>query len=60
MYTLQPTTRLPPQAVVLTIASNKKQLIDLILADFIEHKNDFTHRVVVTGADPAPVVMMQD
>ncbi len=55
IYTLQPTTRLPPQAVVLTVASNKKQLIDLILADFIEHKNDFTRRVVVTGADPAPV-----
>ena len=33
VYTLRPPARLPAQKVVLTVSSNKTQLIDLILAD---------------------------
>lgn len=32
-YSLRPTTKLPPQKVLLTVSSNKKQLITLILDD---------------------------
>lgn len=59
VYTLHPTARLPPQKVVLTVSSNKKQLIDLILADLITHKDTLNRKLVITGNDPVPVQIHQ-
>lgn len=55
MYTLRPTARLPLQKVLLTVSSNKKQLIDLIVDDLVAHKDVLTASLVVTGNDPVPV-----
>ncbi|KAI0243130.1 hypothetical protein LSAT2_008387 [Lamellibrachia satsuma] len=56
VYTLGCTARLPPQKVVLTITTNKDQLIALIVEDLVSHKADFQkHKLVVTGRDPVPV-----
>ena len=56
VYTLLFTARLPPQKVVLTITTNKEQLIALIVEDFVSHKADFQkHKLVVTGRDLVPV-----
>ena len=56
MYTLQNTTRLPPQKVMLTVTRNKVQLIDLICEDMAFHKDYFSqHKLVHTGSDPVPV-----
>ncbi|KAJ4918215.1 hypothetical protein JOQ06_000075 [Pogonophryne albipinna] len=55
VYTLRPTARLPPQKVLLTVSSNKKQLIDLIVDDLVAHKDVLTASLVVTGNYPVPV-----
>ena len=56
VYTLCCTARLPPQKVVLTITTNKDQLIALIVKDLVSHKADFQkHKLVVTGRDLVPV-----
>ena len=56
VYTLQNTTRLPPQKVMLTVTRNKVQLIDLICEDMAFHKEYFSqHKLVLTGSDPVPV-----
>ena len=56
IYTLRCTARLPPQKVVLTVTTNKNQLIVLIVEDLVSHKADFQkHKLVVTGRDPVPV-----
>ena len=56
VYTLRCTARLPPQRVVLTVTTNKDQLIALIIEDLVSHKADFQkHKLVVTGRDPVPV-----
>ena len=56
VYTLRCTARLPPQIVVLTVATNTYQLIALIVEDLVSHKADFQkHKLVVTGRDPVPV-----
>lgn len=55
-YTLRSITRLPQQKAVLTVTTNKAQLIDLICEDVVSHKNDFMpNKLVVTGRDPLPV-----
>ena len=56
VYTLRCTARLPPQKVVLTVTTNKDQLIALIVEDLVSHKADFQkHKLVVTGRDQVPV-----
>ena len=56
VYTLRCTARLPPQKVVLTVTTNKDQLIALIVEDLVSHKTDFQkHKLVVTGRDLVPV-----
>ena len=40
-YTLRCTAHLPPQKFVLTITTNKDQLIALIIEDLVSHKADF-------------------
>ena len=56
MYTLQNTTPLHPQKVMLTVTRTKVQLIDLICEDMAFHKEYFLqHKLVLTGSDPVPV-----
>ena len=56
VYTLRCTARLPPQKFVLTVTTNKNQLIALIVEDLVSHKADFQrHKLVVIGRDPVPV-----
>ena len=55
VYTLHPATRLPSQKVILTVSSNKKQIIDLIVADLEAHSEEIRGKLVVTGNDPVPV-----
>ena len=56
IYTLRNAAHLPPQKVILTVTSNKAQLISLICEDLISHKEDIVqHKLVVTGSDPVPV-----
>ena len=59
VYTLRPPARLPAQKVVLTVSSNKAQLIDLILADLEAHKDVLNGKLVVTGNDPVPIQIYQ-
>ena len=59
VYTLRPPARLPAQKVVLTVSSNKTQLIDLILADLEAHKDVLNGKLVVTGNDPVPIQIYQ-
>lgn len=55
-YALSSATILPAQSVVLTVTSNKEQLINLIVQDLIEHKVEVQgQRLVITGSDPVPV-----
>lgn len=56
IYHLTPTTKIPPQKVVLTVSQNKEALIDLIFQDLLNHADEFhCHRLVVTGSHPVPV-----
>ena len=53
-------TPLPPQKVVLTVSTNKKQLIDLICSDLSKNKifhHGYTqnNKLVVTGSNNTPV-----
>lgn len=60
MYSFSAHTRLPPQKAMLTVTRNKTQLIDLIVADIIEHKDDFqTHALIVVGRDPSPLEIVE-
>lgn len=54
-YTLRPAAKLPSQKVVLTVSRNKKQLIDLIQADLMTHKDILDGKLVMTGNDPVPI-----
>ena len=55
-YNLRSSTCLPSQKVVLTVSSNKAQLIDLIVTDIVSHKTEFqAHILVVTGSSPVPL-----
>ena len=52
-------TKLPSQKVVLTVSSNKKQLIDLILTEMIYHKDMLHGKLVITDNDPVPIQINQ-
>ncbi len=53
VYTLCEITSRPPQKVLLTVSTNKAQLIDLICTDMITYKGEFGPlRLIVTGSDP--------
>ena len=53
-------TPLPPQHVVLTVAYNKKQLIDILCQHilqriaFVQASDAAAHKLVLTGFDPVP------
>ena len=62
VYSLRPTAKLPSQKVVLTVSSNTKQLIDLILTELTEliyHKDMLNGKLVITGNDPVPIQINQ-
>jgi len=57
---LQVNSKLPAQKILLTSSKNKKQLMQLIVDDFVQDKkfhedNTQHHKLVVTGADPVPI-----
>ncbi|KAG1683171.1 Glutamate receptor U1 [Nymphon striatum] len=57
---LQVNSKLPAQKILLTSSKNKKQLMQLIVDDFVHDKkfhedNTQHHKLVVTGADPVPI-----
>ena len=54
VYTLQTTTKLPPQKVILSVSANKKQLIDLINDDLVSKKDVLTNKLFITGSNPVP------
>ena len=56
IYHLTPTTKIPPQKVVLTVSQNKTALIDLLFQDLLNHADEFhCHQLVVTESHPVPV-----
>ena len=59
VYSLCPTAKLPSQKVVLTVSSNKGQLIDLILTELIYHKDMLIGKLMITGNDPVPIQINQ-
>ena len=59
VYSLRPTAKLPSQKVVLTVSSNTKQLIDLILTKLIYHTDMLNGKLVITGNDPVPIQVNQ-
>ena len=59
MYSLRPTAKLPSQKGVLTVSSNTKQLIELILTELIYHKDTLNGKLVITGNDPVPIQINQ-
>ena len=59
VYFLRPIAKLPYQKIVLTVSSNKKQLIDLILTELIYHKDMLIGKLVITGNDPVPIQINQ-
>ena len=53
---MTPNTRLPSQSALLSVTSNKQQLIKLIVDDLKKHKDDAVRNsLVVTGPEPIPV-----
>ncbi|KAG1666272.1 hypothetical protein GQR58_018955 [Nymphon striatum] len=57
---LQVNSKLPAQKILLTSSKNKRQLMQLIVDDFVQDKkfhedNTQHHKLVVTGADPMPI-----
>ncbi|KAG1683284.1 Poly [ADP-ribose] polymerase 4 [Nymphon striatum] len=57
---LQVNSKLPAQKILLTSSKNKKQLMQLIVDDFVQDKkfhedNTQHYKLVVTGADPVPI-----
>ena len=55
MFKLKSTSRLPAQSVLFSVTSNKIQIINMIIADFLDHKHDnVSHSLIVTGPDPVP------
>lgn len=49
------TSRLPSQDVILTASRNKKQLVEMIVQDLINHKDTLDGRIIVTGGSSVPV-----
>ena len=55
VYTLQITTDVTQQNVILSVTANKKQLINLITQDLISHKHEISPRLTITASAITPV-----
>ena len=56
MFRLKLTSSLPAQSVLFSVASNKVQIIDMIIQDLTDHKDDkVMHPLIVTGPSPVPL-----
>ena len=55
VYNLHPSTKMPTQDAILTVTENKKQLIDLIVKDLLQHKEEILSNLIVTGRDSTPI-----
>ena len=53
MFYLKQTSGLPAQTLLLSVTSNKVQIINMIIKDLKDHKDDpVAHTLVITGPDP--------
>ena len=55
VYSLLTTTRLPPQSLLLSESSNKKQLIELITSELMTHGDTVYGTLIITGTHPVPI-----
>lgn len=56
VFRLKSTSRLPARSLLFSMTSNKTQIINMIIQDFLDHKDDpVPHRLIITGPDPIPV-----
>ncbi|MES9879340.1 MAG: hypothetical protein ABW185_00470 [Sedimenticola sp.] len=55
VFQMKTTSRLPAAKLLFSVTSNKIQVIDYIIADLIDHKDDeVTHSLIVTGPESVP------
>lgn len=55
VFKLKSTSRLPAAKLLFSVAANKVQVIDYIIEDLLNHKDDeMTHSLTLTGPDPTP------
>ena len=56
MFRLKSTSCLPARSLLLSVTSNKTQIINMIIQDFLDHKDDpVPHTLIITGPDPIPI-----
>ena len=54
MYNLRPGANMPAQDAILTATENKEQLINLIVKDLLQPKEEILSNLIVTGCDSTP------
>ena len=56
VFRLKETSRLPARSLLFSVTTNKVQVINMIIQNLIEHKDDpVTPTLIVTGPDPVPL-----
>jgi hypothetical protein len=56
VFKMKTTSRLPAAKLLFSVTSNKIQIINYIIADFLVHKDDEArHALILTGPDSVPV-----
>ena len=56
VFSLKHTSRLPARSLLFSVTTNKVQVINMIIQDLVDHKDDpVTHPLIVTGPDPVPL-----
>ena len=55
MYNLHPGAKMSNQDAILTVNENKKQLIDIIVKDLFQHKEEILTNLIVTRCDSTPI-----
>lgn len=56
VFSLKSTSRLPAQSLLFSVTSNKVQIINMIIQDLDDHKDDrVSHSLIITGPEPVPI-----
>ena len=55
VFSLRANSRIPKRDAMLTVSSNKKQLIELITLDLMSHSDTLLGQLIVTSGNPIPV-----
>ena len=56
VFRLKQTSRLPVQSLLFSVTFNKTQIINIIISDLKEHKDDHVaHTLVIKGPEPVPI-----